>query len=36
MSINVGLSEKEKFAGVIGFSGKIINRSDLSNRILSI
>ena len=35
MSINVGLSEKEKFAGVIGFSGKIINRSDLSNRILS-
>ena len=35
MSINVGLSEKEKFAGVIGFSGKIVNRSDLSNRILS-
>ena len=35
MSINVGLSDKEKFEGVIGFSGKIINRSDLSNRILS-
>ena len=35
MSINVGLSEKEKFAGVIGFSGKIINRNELGNRILS-
>ena len=35
MSINVGLSEKEKFAGIIGFSGKIINRSDLNKRILS-
>ena len=35
MSINVGLSEKEKFAGIIGFSGKIINRNELSNRILS-
>ena len=35
MSINVGLSNKEKFAGIIGFSGKIINRNELSNRILS-
>ena len=35
MSINVGLSNKKKFAGIIGFSGKIINKSDLSNRILS-
>ena len=35
MSINVGLSYKEKFAGIIGFSGKIINRNELNNRILS-
>tara|TARA_X000000950_G_scaffold251004_1_gene312069 strand:+ start:53 stop:712 length:660 start_codon:yes stop_codon:yes gene_type:complete len=35
MSINVGLSEKEKFAGILGFSGKIINKIDLNNRILS-
>ena len=35
MSINVGLSDKEKFAGIIGFSGKIINRNELGNRILS-
>ena len=35
LSINVGLSDKEKFAGIIGFSGKIINRNELGNRILS-
>ena len=35
MSINVGLSNKEKFAGIIGFSGKIINKNELGNRILS-
>ena len=35
MSINVGLSEKEKFAGILGFSGKIINKIDLSKRIFS-
>ena len=35
MAINIGLSEKEKFAGIIGFSGKIINRNELGNRILS-
>ena len=35
MSINVGLSEKEKFAGILGFSGKVINKVDLDNRIFS-
>ena len=35
MSINVGLSDKEKFAGILGFSGKIINKIDLDNRIFS-
>ena len=35
MSINVGLSEKDKFAGILGFSGKIINKIDLDKRIFS-
>ena len=35
MSINIGLSEKEKFAGILGFSGKIINKIDLDKRIFS-
>ena len=35
MSINVGLSEKEKFAGILGFSGKVINKADLNSRIFS-
>ena len=35
MSINVGLSDKEKFAGILGFSGKIINKVDLDSRIFS-
>ena len=35
MSINVGLSEKEKFAGILGFSGKVINKIDLDSRIFS-
>ena len=35
MSINVGLSEKEKFAGILGFSGKVINKVDLDRRIFS-
>ena len=35
MSINKGLSEKEKFAGILGFSGKIINKIDLDKRIFS-
>ena len=35
ISINVGLSEKEKFAGILGFSGKVINKVDLDSRIFS-
>ena len=35
MSINVGLSEKDKLAGILGFSGKIINKIDLDKRIFS-
>ena len=35
MSINVGLSEKEKLAGILGFSGKIINKTELNNRIFT-
>ena len=35
MSINVGLSVKEKFAGILGFSGKVINKVDLDSRIFS-
>ena len=35
MSINVGLSEKERFAGILGFSGKVINKVDLDSRIFS-
>ena len=35
MSLNVGLTSNEKFLCVVGFSGKIINRNELSNRILS-
>ena len=33
MSINVGLSSDEKYSGILGFSGKIINKKELSNRI---
>ncbi len=33
MSINVGLSSDEKYSGILGFSGKIINKEDLSKRI---
>ena len=35
MSINVGLTVEEKFNCIVGFSGKIISRSDLSGRIKS-
>ena len=35
ISINVGISEKEKYAGILGFSGKIINKTDLEKRIFS-
>jgi len=32
MSINLGLTDNENFNCVVGFSGKIINQEDLSNR----
>ena len=35
MSINLGLINNESFKSVIGFSGKIINKNDLQNRINS-
>ena len=34
MSINVGLSSDEKYSGILGFSGKIISKEDLSKRII--
>ena len=33
MSINVGLTSKESFNCIVGFSGKIIDKDDLSSRI---
>tara|TARA_B100001121_G_scaffold57132_1_gene50405 strand:- start:980 stop:1510 length:531 start_codon:yes stop_codon:yes gene_type:complete len=33
MSLNVGLTCEEKFLCIVGFSGKIINQTDLKNRI---
>ena len=33
MSLNVGLTSKEKFSCIVGFSGKIIDQSDLKSRI---
>ena len=35
MSINVGLTSSEKYNCIIGFSGKIINKDNLSKRITS-
>ena len=35
MSINIGLTSDENFNCVVGFSGKIINKEHLSNRISS-
>ena len=35
MSINVGLTSKESFNCIVGFSGKIINKNDLKDRIKS-
>ena len=35
MSINLGLTSNEKFNCIVGFSGKIINGTDLSKRINS-
>ncbi len=34
-SINVGLTSEESFNCIVGFSGKIINKNDLSKRITS-
>ena len=33
MSLNVGLTSKDKFSCIVGFSGKIINQEDLKTRI---
>ena len=33
MSLNVGLTTQEKFLCIVGFSGKIIDQNDLTNRI---
>ena len=35
MSINLGLTAKENFSCVVGFSGKIIDKENLSKRIIS-
>ena len=32
MSINLGLTSKNKFCCIVGFSGKIINKEDLKQR----
>ena len=36
MSLNVGLTSEDKFSSIIGFSGKIINQSDLKQRIKNL
>jgi len=33
MSINAGLSSNEEYSGILGFSGKIISKKELSKRI---
>jgi phospholipase/carboxylesterase len=33
MSLNVGLTSKEKFSCIVGFSGKIIDKNNLKLRI---
>ncbi len=35
MSINIGLTSEERYNCVVGFSGKIVNKNDLSKRISS-
>ena len=35
MIINIGLTSKEKYGCIVGFSGKIIDKESLSNRIIS-
>ena len=36
MSLNVGLTSEDKFSSIVGFSGKIINQSDLKQRIKNL
>tara|TARA_Y100000741_G_scaffold325261_1_gene276659 strand:- start:367 stop:660 length:294 start_codon:yes stop_codon:yes gene_type:complete len=33
MSINAGMTSDEEFSCIVGFSGKIINKNNLQNRI---
>ena len=35
MSLNVGLTSEESFNSVVGFSGKIINKDDITSRLKS-
>ena len=35
ISINLGLTAKENFNSIVGFSGKIIDKNDIMNRIKS-
>ena len=35
MSINIGLTSEENFGCIVGFSGKIIDKKNLSERITS-
>ena len=35
MSINIGLTSNENFGCIVGFSGKIIDKNNLSERIIS-
>ena len=36
MSLNVGLTSEDKFSSIVGFSGKIIDQSDLKKRIKNL
>ena len=36
MSLNVGLTSEDKFSSIVGFSGKIINQSDLKQRVKNL
>ena len=36
MSLNVGLTSEDKFSSIAGFSGKIINQSDLKQRVKNL
>ena len=35
MSINMGLASEENYSGILGFSGKIISKKELSKRIIN-